>query len=423
MGVSGNEVREQIQRLVQSDLFRLSEMQRRLLAYLAEKSLLNETDQLKEYTIAVDALGKPESYDPRRDSTVRLQLGKLRQRIQEYYRTVGLNDPLLIELPKGRFKLVFSQRTFTAPVALPPEKADSGRKTPLPLIALCAILAGLCLYLGSVVYQLKQARQALGRTAVWEPSSEEFWSPFLQSKDPILICVGTPLFIHLPKLGFFRDSDVNSWDSPDSAPLRRELQKAFPGGAQEPWYFFTGIGEAGGAFLMGNFLTARGFHVNFANSNQVTWNDIGEHDMVLLGPPKFVPQISDLPVICDLTIDRNGIRNLRPRLGEPELLQDTDNSNRDGQSYGLISRLPGLHGKGEILVLGGDSTQGTLAATQYICLERYLRELVSHLRLPSGKLPLYFQAVVSAKIKRGTAVEISYLFHHVLHVTGSARTD
>src|SRR5208283_4832782 len=72
MAIAESEAREQIQRVLESELFRASELQRRLLRYLAEKSLSGEADQLKEYTIGVEGLGKPESYDPRHDSSVRL---------------------------------------------------------------------------------------------------------------------------------------------------------------------------------------------------------------------------------------------------------------------------------------------------------------------------------------------------------------
>jgi hypothetical protein len=417
MEVSESEAQEQIQRLVQNDLFRYSELQRRLLAYLAEKSLRGEADQLKEYTIAIDALGKPESYDPRRDSAVRLQSGKLRQKIREYYLAAGSSDPVLVDFPKGHFKLVFSHRDVSAP----PEPASNGSRPRRIRLAfwlmLTLMLASVCAYLGNRVFHLEQAQRASAATAAWPPATEEFWGPFLGSKDLTLVCVGTPLFVRLNS-GFFRDSEVNSWDTAESLDLKRELKRAFPGETPEPWYFYTGVGEAAGAFAIGNLLTARGFHLNFTDSSQVTWNEIGQHSVVFVGPPKFVSQIEELPVTRDLIIDRLGIRNLKPKPGEPAFLADTytDSQHHDSLSYGLISRLPGLHGKGVILVLGSTWTEGTLAASQYVTLENHLRELVAHVRLPSGRLPPYFQVVVSATVKRRTPVEISYVFHHVLQV-------
>ena len=74
----------QIERILNSEALRSSEGLRRLLRFLAEKAMASDADQLKEYTIGVDAFGKPSSYDPRHDSTVRIQVGRLRQKLGEY---------------------------------------------------------------------------------------------------------------------------------------------------------------------------------------------------------------------------------------------------------------------------------------------------------------------------------------------------
>jgi hypothetical protein len=78
------EYRAQVERILQSRVFRSSEVVRRLFEYLTEKSLLGEAETLKEYTIALDALGKPESFDPRHESVVRMHLVRLRQKLAEY---------------------------------------------------------------------------------------------------------------------------------------------------------------------------------------------------------------------------------------------------------------------------------------------------------------------------------------------------
>ena len=71
----------QIQRIIQSKTFRTSEVHRNLLTYLAEKSLAGESDSLKEYTVGLDVFAKPASYDPRQESTVRMHVGRLRQKL------------------------------------------------------------------------------------------------------------------------------------------------------------------------------------------------------------------------------------------------------------------------------------------------------------------------------------------------------
>src|SRR5580704_18412930 len=113
----------QIQRILQSKAFRTSEVQRNLLSYLAEKSISGTADNLKEYIVGLDVFGKPASYDPRQESTVRMHVGRLRQKLAEYYRLEGVDDPVVVDLPKGGFKITFEPRAVAAiPEAPPPEQ-------------------------------------------------------------------------------------------------------------------------------------------------------------------------------------------------------------------------------------------------------------------------------------------------------------
>src|SRR5580658_11372961 len=100
----------QIQRILQSKAFRTSEVQRNLFAYLAEKSISGTADSLKEYTVGLDVFGKPASYDPRQESVVRMHVGRLRQKLVEYYRSEGVDDPIFVDVPKGGFKVIFEAR-------------------------------------------------------------------------------------------------------------------------------------------------------------------------------------------------------------------------------------------------------------------------------------------------------------------------
>jgi hypothetical protein len=71
------------------------------LTFLSEKAIAGEADNLKEYVVAIDGLGKSSTYDPQHNSAVRIQMGRLRQRLGEYYRNEGKTDPMIVDLPKG----------------------------------------------------------------------------------------------------------------------------------------------------------------------------------------------------------------------------------------------------------------------------------------------------------------------------------
>ena len=107
MVVDQEDIHAQVDRLIQSKTFETSEVHRKLLQYLTEKSINGEADRLKEYTIGLEAFGKPPSYDPKHDSIVRLQVGRLRQKLAAYYQSEAAGDRVVVNLPKGAFKLNF----------------------------------------------------------------------------------------------------------------------------------------------------------------------------------------------------------------------------------------------------------------------------------------------------------------------------
>ncbi len=102
--------KEELTRLLQSETLRNSEALRRLLAYLGQAYLDGRNRELKEYSIGRDVMGKPEDYDPRIDSSVRVQISKLRQRIDQHYATEGHAADHQIRLPKGHFELTLGIR-------------------------------------------------------------------------------------------------------------------------------------------------------------------------------------------------------------------------------------------------------------------------------------------------------------------------
>src|SRR5215813_13949554 len=101
--------KEELERVLSSDCFARSEGLSRLLRFLGERQLEGREVELKESTIGVEVYGRRPDYDPRRDSTVRSEVARLRARLSKYYSTEGSQDLLVIELPKGGYVLSFRQ--------------------------------------------------------------------------------------------------------------------------------------------------------------------------------------------------------------------------------------------------------------------------------------------------------------------------
>ncbi len=405
-------IRSQVQRVLHSKTFETSEVHRLLLQYLAEKTLSGESDRLKEYTVGLEALGKPSSYDPRSDSIVRLQVGRVRQKLMAYYQTEAGLDELVITLPKGAFRLSFEPARANLPV--------SGLNRRLAWILL-VLLACVTLWAALATFGFAGLRRNAGSSGQpWTPELEALWSPFLHSNRPLLICLGTPLFVRLPNYGFFRDPKTNDWPEVETSARIQSLRKALGSGDMVATYPFTGAGEASAAFLLGKLLATRRTDILLTRSNLLSWQQISDHSVVFLGPPKFNPQLQAAVMTQDIVVEPEGIRNLKPHPGEPAYLPDRVVPERpsEGETHAVISRLQGIAAAGEFLIIAGNASPDTLAASEWLSRPWLAKELVDRLRTPSGGLPRSYQVVLKVAFKQGIPVQSSYVFHHATGDSG-----
>src|ERR1700739_1782475 len=134
--ISREQCFQQIDRLTKSHILHSSESLCKLLRYLAEHSLDHPGSALKEYQIATEVLGRPAGFDPQSDSTVRVQAGRLRVKLAEYYAHEGVDDPILVEIPKGSYALSFHLNpTRSAAQLAPLSQVKAQPKTPdVPLV-------------------------------------------------------------------------------------------------------------------------------------------------------------------------------------------------------------------------------------------------------------------------------------------------
>lgn len=96
-------VRETLDRLLASQTFGRSERARELLRYLVEREQAGEADKLKGFSIGVDVFGKDAGFDPSTDAVVRVQAGRLRELLDQYFRGEGAAEPIRIVIPRGSY--------------------------------------------------------------------------------------------------------------------------------------------------------------------------------------------------------------------------------------------------------------------------------------------------------------------------------
>jgi adenylate cyclase len=103
-------IREQLDKILNSQALAGSDQLKRLLRVSVERTLDGQTDSTKEYTLGIEAFGRPDGYDPKVDPIVRVQARRLRTKLKEYYGTEGATDAIVIDMPKGGYIPAFETR-------------------------------------------------------------------------------------------------------------------------------------------------------------------------------------------------------------------------------------------------------------------------------------------------------------------------
>jgi hypothetical protein len=425
----------QVDRILRSDEFRSSEVLRRLLKFLAEKSALGEADQLKEYAVAIDGLGKPHSYDPRHNSAVRIQVGRLRQKLAEYYRTEGKHDEFVVDLPRGRFKLTCEPRcaivepTPTTPAPVPPpseinppeidlrprSKAQSRFALIWVGLALAIAIAAFCW--GRWFAIAKPASPAAG----WSTQLQELWGPYVDSKQPLILAIEDPLFVELKSEPgvYFRDRSLNQWKDVVGSPAVAALQGSLKAANIQPSRYYTAYGEVDVAFLLGKLLGLRERNFSVLKSSQLSWQQLADNNVLFVGVQNifFDEQFHGMPLDPQLVPVETGIRNVHPRAGEPAEFTDRYSTApaEEGTAYALVTHLPGPLRSNDVESFTSSRSAGYVAAVQWFTDPKLASLLVTKLKAGSGgQMPRYYQVLLRVKFRDDVPTETTYVLSREL---------
>src|SRR5437867_1201504 len=109
---SGHEQeRTELQALLSSGVLLRAPNLAQILSYVCEKYFQGQADQIKEYNVAVDALGRPPDFNPKLDAIVRVEAHRLRKRLKQYYEAEGAGHAIEITIPPGQYAPAFVTRS------------------------------------------------------------------------------------------------------------------------------------------------------------------------------------------------------------------------------------------------------------------------------------------------------------------------
>src|ERR1700735_684685 len=402
---------QQIDKIIKSHSLRGSESLCRLLQYLAKQALIRPDAPLKEYQIATEVYGRPPDFDPQTDSTVRVQAGRLRLKLAEYYAAEGAADLIVVKIPKGSYHLTFEERS------LQPKPIDSGgqlRTVPaseahgtlveevvparwrVSLVLLLLALSASRIVLASVWCTRRVQSSTTAKLAVPRAAGPlaDFWRPFTSGTDAPWVIFSNAAFVGRPETGMRyynsrQDSKVAVYDH------------------------YTGVGEVLAIHALDDAFGALGRTILVKRGSLFTLDDVKDNNLIFVGSPSENLSLLDIPNMEEFVFQRvaSGKRqgdlsivNQHPKPGEANAYLASPSDAPLTEDYAVIGLVPGIGSGRYVMILAGTPTVWAQGAVEFVCRQDSVEKLLHEIPDFAG-LTKPFEALVRVKIARGVPVE------------------
>jgi len=399
---------QQIDNIIKSHSLRGSESLCKLLQYLAKQSLEHPNEPVKEYKIATEVYGRPAGFDPQSDSTIRVQAGRLRLKLAEYYAGEGARDPILVKIPKGSYHLVFEARPVTPS---PQPQAATLRDVALPrfnvgavptpwrlaVVLLFVSLFATLIILGTVLSKRKQPESATAAPSIARPAGPlaAFWSPFTSAVEQPWVIFSNAAFVGRPETGM---RYYNSREDSNSAVYDH----------------YTGVGEVLAIHALDDAFGTLGRRIRVKRGSLFTLDDVKNNNLIFVGSPSENLSLLDIPGTQEFVFQRvpSGPRrgdlsivNKSPKPGETATYLASPSSAPLTEDYSVVGLVPGVGSGRYVMILAGTTTFGTQGAVEFVCRQESVEKLLQAIPGSNSGPIRPFEALVRVKIARGVPVE------------------
>jgi len=393
----------QVERLAASSVLHNSESLCKLLRYLSKQAIDHPGEPVKEYQIATEVFGRPADFDPQSDSTIRVQVGRLRTKLAEYYTVDGADDPVIVELPKGSYHLEFHHRA-TVSKATHSNISDAARTEPstqrvwepwkVAAVMLAILFAASLSATIWLVGTRKPAPVVTRQTGSVPEAFRVFWKPFLSSPENPWVIFSNAAFVGRPEIGLRYYN-----------PARDSKSRVFD--------HYTGVGEVLAVHNLDDVFQMFHRELRVKRGSLFTLDDANNNNLIFVGSPSENLTLTEIPGTQDFVFQRlkSGLRkgdlaivNVHPQANEPKFVLASPADSPLTEDYAVIALLPGFNAGHWTMILAGTTTFGTQGAVQYVCRERSVQQLLLRLSVSDTGEAKPFEALVHVKIEKGVPV-------------------
>lgn len=389
-GLEGDERWQLVQRIAASQTFAGSPQLQSFLVYVAEHALLGRPDAIKEQAIGSRVLGRKPDYDPANDNIVRVRARQLRLKIDQYFRTEGIGERLLLEIPKGGYVPNFESRLPAgAPAIEAPIRSEArraGRLLPWLPWAAAGILALACILL------LVRLRNS---DTTRLPGDRRLWVEIFpgQGQDTLLVLGDSGVAL-------WQDLTHRSLSLADYLGMKfLGTDSAAPGFREVARRRFTSLADVNLATRFFPLARAMGSNMKLRLARNIDVHDVESGNAILLGSRRANPWVELFEPHLhyaweyDDQAGRSFFRGRQEAHVEPAILAGGESQGRQ-KSYALIAMLPNASRTGRVLVVEGLSMEGTDAAGQFLLNPESSSDLARRVAAELGSVEQPFEALL-----------------------------
>ena len=107
--ITASEIRGELEKVLSSTIFSTADRLTRFLRFVVKETLEGRGDNLNELLLGMAVYDRDRKFDPRVDSIVRVDAGRLRAKLTQFYASEGANSLIGIDVPKGSYKAAFKR--------------------------------------------------------------------------------------------------------------------------------------------------------------------------------------------------------------------------------------------------------------------------------------------------------------------------
>ncbi len=424
--------REALDLALKSATFSRSDQLKRFLRYVCEKEIAGKSDEINEYLIGIEALGKPPGYSPGNDSSVRTRAHALRQKLQELYEAEQPDAEMRIEIPKGCYTPHFHASELTIPVQ--PVRQAALQDVSLPQPEGWKTKHLLWMFAAGVLTALLAIGVLLALTKPWkaaasiDPIVREAWGPMVGPGQQVDICIATPpaLLLHsyrgaLPVFPHFMPvpEEVNSWYQ--SLHMTEGAGRLYMKTTQDAVLFGDGLA----AVTASRLLSLAGTDARVIPEDNLRPFALRDRNVIVIGSPNYSPfagrllEHAPFSVRYDPATREEVISEEVPGAAAKQVFRpNRDEFGSLTTAYGLITVVPSQgigEGQKQTIIFSGITAAGPQAAMEFFKSPGGLQELKKRLAKQGYRsFPPAYQVVVRCGLDHILALNWAYQTHKVI---------